>query len=273
MNQKQWNVAMFSALTALAVIAVPFFALAQGLDFGGFSNADFGGFSNMDFGGSSSLDFGGFSINQFGGSSSLDFGGANGAGSVSGTSGLQSTGSSSSGSPGFDVFSGDLGPFTNTPGNPQGTDTMPNPDPDGDGCIVNCNPGSTTPTPTPIPNPTGNPSSSTSKDTIRIFIHQIFLHDPFDHLPGDQVPLRITFENTGTKNLDDTKVIVTIPDLGGVRATVGPFDLNRGRTMTKTLVLELPEDVQPGTYPLRLQVYNEATQRIIHREVEVIDYS
>lgn len=281
MNAKQWNAAMCSALIGLVVIAIPFFALAQDFGFGASSDFGFGASSDFGFGSSSDLGFGSDSDFGFGSAfSSFGFGGSGttSSGATTDGSGSGSSGSTGSGSgilltsSGFDPFDGDLGPFGSAPGNPQGTDTMPNPDPDGDGCIVNCNPGSTTPTPTPIP--TGNPpSSSTGKDTLRIFIHQIFLHDPFDHLAGDQVPLRITFENDGTKNLDNTKVIATIPDLGGVRATVGPFDLNRGRTMTKTLVLELPEDVQPGTYAVRLQIYSETAQRIVHREVEIIDYS
>lgn len=261
MNAKQWNWAMSSGLIALVVIAIPFFALAQDMDFGGSSGMDFGGFSGMDFGGFSNADFGGFSNADFGGFSNVNFGGLNGAGTPvngnnDGTGAQPATG-------GFDPFDGDMGPGFNPPGNPGGFEPLPNPDPIP--CVVNCNPG-----PGPQPQPTSKPKAGTS-DSLHIFINQIILHDAFEQLPGDQIPMLVTFENDGTKNLENTKVIITIPDLA-VRAAVGPFDLHVGSQLTKVLILELPEWVQPGTYPVRFQVYNENRERIVHREIEVVDH-
>ena len=267
MNTKQWNWAMASGLITLVVIAIPFFALAQDMDFGGFSNMDFGGFSDMDFGGFSNADFGGFSNADFGGFSNANFGGLSGANTpVSGTN--DGTGTTQ-GNGGFNPFDGDFGPGNTPPGNPGGFEPLPNPNPIP--CVVNCNPGpGPIPTPTPVPQPHTMPKAGAS-DSLHIFINQIVLHDAFEQLPGDQVPMLITFENDGTKNLENTKVIITIPDIA-VRAAIGPFDLHVGSQLTKVLILELPEWVRPGTYPVRFQVYNENRERIVHREIEVIDH-
>jgi hypothetical protein len=262
MNAKQWNAAMFSALLALSVIAVPFFAIAQDFDFGGVSDADFGGFSDNDFGGFSDTDFGGFSDADFGGFSSADFGGAGGAGTpVYGNN--DGTGVTNT-DPGFDPFDGDMGPFDDVPGTPPGDDEMPNPDPDDDGCIVNCGGDDDD-------DDDGGSSNGGSRDVIRIFIDQLFIREAFERLPGDQVPLRIKFENDGNKDMDNTKVIVMIPDLN-VRDSVGPFDLDAGEEVSKTMLLALPGDVEPGMYPVRLYIHNLRTHRIVHRDIEVIDY-
>ena len=108
---------------------------------------------------------------------------------------------------------------------------------------------------------------------MHIFINQIFLNDPFDQHPGNVVPLYITFENDGKKDLDNTKIIVSIPELGARAAAIGPLDLNVGRQVTRFVLLELPDDIVPGTYSVRLQVYHENRQRVVHREIEIVDHS
>lgn len=249
MNARQWNTAMFSALAALVIIAVPLFAIASDIDFGGFTDIDAGGFSDVDFGGFTDIDTGGFSDIDFGGHSDIDLGGA----------GIET------GIPGFDPLDDDLGPFDNIPGNPSGDDiVIPQPHPEEPPVIP--------PPVVPPVNPTPPSPSPESKDYLRIFIHQIFLHDPFSEQPGNTVPLRVTFENTGTKKLENTKVIVGIPDLA-IKASFGPLDLGKGERATATAYLELPEDTMPGVYPVRIQIYNENAQRIVHREIEVVDYS
>ncbi|MEM4246953.1 MAG: NEW3 domain-containing protein [Candidatus Woesearchaeota archaeon] len=254
MNAKQWNATMFSALAALVIIAVPFLAVASDIDFGGFLDIDAGGFTDIDFGGFSDIDAGGFTDIDFGGQSDIDFGGAAvGAGVETGI-------------PGFDPFDDDFGPFDNIPGNPSGDDiVIPQPHPEEPPVI----PPPVVPPVEPTPQPSPSPES---KDYLRIFIHNIFMNNPFDEQPGDQVALRITFENTGTKKLENTKVIVGIPDLA-VKASFGPLDLGKGEKATATAYLELPEDTMPGVYPVRIQIYNENSQRIVHREIEVVDYS
>ncbi len=257
MKATQWNLAMASALTALVVLSVPFFAIAQDIDFGGYSDIDFGGFSDIDFGGFSDIDFGGFS--------DVDFGGFGGMSNTGGEAGSTGSTSGQNGIPGFDPFDGDLGPFDDLPGNPAGDDTMPNPgDGDDDGCGI-CIIG---PPPTV---PDDSPDSDDSDDGLGIFISTIFVSNAYDQEPGNPVMMRITFENEGTHDLEDTRVIVVIPELGA-RDTVGPFDLDTGDQLTKTLLLQLPEDSWGGDYGVRFLIYNENEQRVKHRQVSIIDY-
>jgi hypothetical protein len=266
MNAKQWNVAMFSAMIALALIAVPFFAIAGDIDFGGFSDINFGGDSGMGFGGLSGIDFGGASGIDFSGFSGID--GSSGTGTATGS---QTTGTAGTG--GFDPFDGNLGPFTGIPGDIPGDDINHPPNQPlpceitGTCPIVPCEQIGTCPVPTPTP----SPSPSSSDDSLQIFIHSIFLNDPFDQLSGDQVALRITFQNTGANSLYDTKGIIMIPDISA-RVAFGPMDVHAGETVTSTVLLDLPEDAQPGVYPVRLQIYNQDAQRVVHRELEIIDY-
>ncbi len=253
MNATRWNLAMFSALLALVVVSIPFLAIAQDIDFGGFSDIDFGGFSDIDFGGSSDIDFGGMS--------GIDFGGF-------GTGPTATSSTSTSGQPpAFDPFDGDLGPFGPTPGIPPGTDTPPTP-----GTPPTTPPPGPGPTPPPVP-PPGNPSSG-SRDALGIFINQIIV-DPFELGTENMVPVYISFENEGNKDLEDTRVIVVIPDLG-VYASVGPLDLDVGETVTKVLLLEIPEDADLNQYPIMFQIQPDtpnADDRIVFRELDIIDYS
>ncbi len=237
MKARTWNMTMIAAFVLIAAIS-GFFAVADDFDLGDFDDYDSGDFDDFSFG-----DFNDFSFGDID-----DFSGATDQGVAGDTGG--ETG-------GFDLFDDDFGPLDDIPGNPQGTDFPP----------------TVTEIPvipaTPVPEPTPSPAHD---DYLRIFIHQIFLHDPFAEQAGNTVPLKVTFENSGTKDLDNTKVIVMIPDLA-VRAAFGPLDLGEGHKATATVNLELPEDTQPGVYPVRLQVYSENAQRIVHREIEVIDYS
>jgi hypothetical protein len=247
MNPKQWNAAMFSAMLALAVIAVPFFATADGFgDLGDGIGDILGGLGDLN-GNPGDV---GDSVGDLGSSFGDIGGGLGGFGSGIGDIG------------GWDPFDDDLGPFDPIPGNPPGDDTVRPPETHWPPVV----PPVVTPETSPV-----TPSSD-SEDSLQIFIHNIFVNNPYDELPGNQVPLMITFQNKGTKDLENTKVIVMIPDLSA-RATVGPFDLGADERITSTVFIDLPEDTELGVYPVRLQVYNEDAQRIVHREIEVIDYS
>jgi hypothetical protein len=168
---------------------------------------------------------------------------------------------------GFGPFDTNFQPFDDIAGNPFGPDAIA-PGPNGNF------PPSVPPPSVPPSSPPGDDDDE-DDDTLGIFINSVFLNDPFAQEAGKQVPLRVTFENDGNKDLDGTKVIVTIPDLA-VRGVAGPFDLDDGDKVSKMILLELPEGVQPGTYTVRLQIHTEtadAEDRIVHREIEIIDHS
>ncbi len=246
MKARTWNITMLAAFVLIAAIS-GFFAIAGDFDLGDFDDFSHGDFDDFSFGDFDDFSFGDiddFRIGDFDDAKQQE--GATDQGEAEGTGG-------------FDPFDDDLGPLDDIPGNPPGTDFPPVP------AEIPVIPPVVPPVPTPEPAPS-------REDYLRIFIHQIFLHDPFSEQAGNTVPLKVTFENTGTKSLSGTKVIVMIPDLA-VRAAFGPLDLGKGDKATATVYLELPEDTQSGVYPVRLQIYSENAQRIVHREIEVIDYS
>ncbi|MEM2916078.1 MAG: NEW3 domain-containing protein [Candidatus Woesearchaeota archaeon] len=246
MKARTWNIGMLAAFVIIAAIS-GFFAVADDFSLGDFDDFSSGDFDDFSFG-----DFDDFSFGDIDDLHPGDFDDQQQEGATD-QGAAEDTG-------GFDPFDDDFGPLDNIPGNPAGTDFPPVPE---EMPVIPPVIPPVTPTPSPSPE---------SKDYLRIFIHNIFMNNPFDEQPGDQVALRITFENTGTKKLENTKVIVGIPDLA-VKASFGPLDLGKGEKATATAYLELPEDTMPGVYPVRIQIYNENTQRIVHREIEVIDYS
>ncbi len=271
MNARKWNSTLFSALAVLVIVVIPFLALAQ--SFGDFDSFGFGDVDSFGFGDFDSFGFGDFNTFSFGDFSTFtpgDIGSP--SGDTSGPSTTGTTPGTGTTGPGFDPFDDDLGPFGGLPGNPPGGDTIPQPPI----TIPPVTPPTTPPTTPPSTPPVGTVptggSSSPSEDSLKIFIHNIFLNNPFEQSPGAMIPLRITLENDGTRDLDNTKVIVMIPDLA-VRASAGPFDLDSGKKTTQTMFLQLSDDVRPGTYAVRVQVYNEAKDRIVHREIDVIDHS
>jgi hypothetical protein len=252
MKARTWNIAFALMLTLFAATAIPFFSVALD-DFGGFDGlpGDFEDGFDGDFDDGLDGDFDDGIPGDFDDGVPGDFDDGIGAAPDPGDG---------TGDDGFDPFDDNLDPFEPPPGLPGGTDTIPDPDPDDDGCIVNCGPS---------PDPSPRPGRS---DTLRMFIHRIFLNNPFEQTAGTVLALRITFENDGNKDMDNTKVLVMIPDIQA-RDTIGPFDLDTGEQMTKTLFLEIPEDVEPGTYPVRLFIHNLQDKRIVHREIEIVEYS
>jgi hypothetical protein len=250
MKASTWNKTFALAIALFAATSIPFFAV--GLDF------DFGGIDGLpgDFDDGLGGDFDDGLIGDFDDGLPGDFDDGFPGDFDDGFGGPVDPGDGT-GNDGWDPFDDDLGPFTPPPGFPGGVDPLPDPDPGDTGCLVNCNPA-----PTPTPGPSG------SSDTFRVFISQILIHDAFEQQPGNQVPVYLTFANDGTRRMENTKAILVIPDLQ-VRAAIGPVDLSVGQRVSRIVMLELPEDVAQGVYPVRLYVHNLLDKRIIHRDVEV----
>ena len=104
-------------------------------------------------------------------------------------------------------------------------------------------------------------------DEVSVRISAIRLQE--ESMAGEQVPILISFKNNGDKKLEDVKAAVVISELG-VRASIGPFDLTKGKSVSKTIYVELPQDVQPGTYTARVTIDSGSLHRVKHRDVDVI---
>lgn len=86
---------------------------------------------------------------------------------------------------------------------------------------------------------------------------------------GTVIPVIVSFRNTGDDELEDLKVRAVIPELGAVSPSAGPFDLNEGKRTTQTLLVEVPENVLPDTYTVRLTIDSASLHRVVHRDLVV----
>ena len=86
---------------------------------------------------------------------------------------------------------------------------------------------------------------------------------------GDILQLNVRLENTGTKDLEDLVISARALELDSYYS-VGPFDLKDGRDITKSLILILPEDIDPGYYYVRVSAGNSKIKRIVYREVIIV---
>ncbi|HLF54958.1 MAG TPA: hypothetical protein VI612_04515 [Candidatus Nanoarchaeia archaeon] len=111
--------------------------------------------------------------------------------------------------------------------------------------------------------------TETDGDDIGVFIGTIRIPNAYDSMAGESVPVTITIENNGDKKLENVEVTVVIQDLA-IRASAGPFDLSVNKKASKTLLIELPEDVEPGTYYARVSINSGSVHRVKHRDIEVI---
>ncbi|MBW2970402.1 hypothetical protein KY319_04740 [Candidatus Woesearchaeota archaeon] len=108
------------------------------------------------------------------------------------------------------------------------------------------------------------PETDSDEDGLSVHINTIRLPD--SAIAGEQIPITITFKNNGHEKLENVKATVIIQDLA-IRASAGPMDLTRGKKISKTVYVELPEDVQPGTYYAKIMIDSNSLHRVKHREL------
>lgn len=121
-------------------------------------------------------------------------------------------------------------------------------------------PSGTTPRPAP---------EAEDDDRLSVFIGAIIIPDAYDAQAGMVVPVTISLKNNGDHKLENLEGAVAIQDLN-IRATFGPLDLPIGKRVSRTVNVELPEDVQPGTYYARITIDSGSVHRVKHRDVDVI---
>ncbi|MFC1705081.1 PKD domain-containing protein [Nanoarchaeota archaeon] len=81
---------------------------------------------------------------------------------------------------------------------------------------------------------------------------------------GDDLKTRISLSNTGEEDIEDARISVVIPDLG-IWKKISHINLDEGDKTTKEVVLDMPDDVEPGEYMARIVVSNGKTKRVVHR--------
>jgi len=103
-----------------------------------------------------------------------------------------------------------------------------------------------------------------------IHISAIRIPAAYEYNAGDTVEITLSFANDGDEELEDVKASVTVYDLA-LRESVGPFDLKKGKKVTKTMYLELPEDAEKQSYYARITIDSNEVKRVVYREFEIIE--
>lgn len=112
-----------------------------------------------------------------------------------------------------------------------------------------------------------NEPEEQSRENLEVSIGAIALPDQNE--PGAFVPVIVSFRNTGDDKLENIHVRVSLPDLGVMSASTGPFDLSEGKRTSQTLILELPEAMEIGYYAARVTIDSGSLHRIVHRDLVV----
>ncbi|MEM4264024.1 MAG: hypothetical protein QW666_03985 [Candidatus Woesearchaeota archaeon] len=121
--------------------------------------------------------------------------------------------------------------------------------------------------PQPAPQPEPSPPTKLEEGVSLKILSTKF---PFTATAGSTVPIYLRIENNGNEKLENTKITIINQELA-IRTSTGPFDLGKGRSASKMLLLKIPENTPEGTYMLRFTVSsNSQIRRVIYRELEII---
>jgi len=92
---------------------------------------------------------------------------------------------------------------------------------------------------------------------------------PPDARAGNTVVVTVSLSNDASHKFDDMTLMLSVPDVGIRSGIVGPFDFKGGERVSKTLQMDIPEGVDPGTYIARLTVDSGSLHRIVHRDIDI----
>ena len=85
----------------------------------------------------------------------------------------------------------------------------------------------------------------------------------------EELPISISFTNSGTKNIKNMILRVAVQELG-ISDSTRIDKLSVGNTMTKHLTLNIPCDAKPGTYDVRITAYTDEFRRVKYRSFDII---
>ena len=86
---------------------------------------------------------------------------------------------------------------------------------------------------------------------------------------GSFVPITIAYRNSGELKLRNVKAVASIPELGIRSPNALLQDMGLGKKNSETLLIELPESVEPGTYTVRITLDSGSVHRVVHRDIVV----
>jgi hypothetical protein len=114
--------------------------------------------------------------------------------------------------------------------------------------------------PTPVPPP--------RVPELSLSISSLTIPRGFEVRAGEELEVLLNMQHSGNEDLENTKVLISIPQLG-IRSTAGPFDLDESESTSKRLTLNLPSETPQGVYYVRVEVHNNDVTRVLHRQIEV----
>lgn len=86
---------------------------------------------------------------------------------------------------------------------------------------------------------------------------------------GDYLPVSTAFKIKTKEKVNNMRVTVMIPELDA-RRSLGPFDVKKTGTQTKSLALMVPDDAPKGEYLARITITDKnGHKRVKHRWIEL----
>ncbi len=89
-----------------------------------------------------------------------------------------------------------------------------------------------------------------------LFVERIRFPDGDTVHAGDSMRIILEVENEGDSRLYGTSVFAAIPELG-IYKRQGRVDMARGDVNKREVILDIPKDVKPGAYLLRVFVSDD----------------
>jgi cysteine-rich repeat protein len=86
---------------------------------------------------------------------------------------------------------------------------------------------------------------------------------------GDDLLTLVELMNNGQTNLKDIRITVLVPELD-IHRRIGPFNLNKGNTALKQILLEIPTWASPGEYDAQIVVTSTNLRRVKFRPINVV---
>ncbi|MAG08118.1 hypothetical protein CMO89_01490, partial [Candidatus Woesearchaeota archaeon] len=88
------------------------------------------------------------------------------------------------------------------------------------------------------------------------------------YFPGESMNMRFGLENKGNADIKDLRINAMLMDTN-IFASTGAFDVRRGRTVSKSLYLDIPDDIEPGDYYIRIGVGNPNVRKVKYRLITI----
>ena len=108
-----------------------------------------------------------------------------------------------------------------------------------------------------------NPGKETrAKMNIKVSTFQV---EPSCIKPGEDINIIVRLENNGQQEMKATSITATVQELGLIEKK-GPIDVDAEEDANKVLMMNIPQDTEPGMHYLRLNAGNDNFQRIVYRD-------